>query len=140
MVGPITAQEERLRPLLPFVPAARMPNEYLNGTFELYNGLTINGSTLNDNPSYTSLSQNPVARRPAWVRLNCLLTDVGRYQSPCTNEDLLLHEICQCGTLYQTAACVIVDGLIHYAPKGYHGLLVLDDKTRCRLNNVATNI
>ena len=45
--------------------------------------------------------------------------------------------ICECGALDQTAAQIILERQLHRAPRRYHGLLVLDDKTKCWLNIVA---
>ena len=42
--------------------------------------------------------------------------------------------ICECGALDQAASHLILEWLLHSAPKGYHRLLVLDGKTRCWLN------
>ena len=48
--------------------------------------------------------------------------------------------ICECGVLDQTATNVILECPLHVVPRGYHGLLVLDDETRCWLNSIAANI
>ena len=45
---------------------------------------------------------------------------------------------CACGVLDQTTAHAILEcSLYHQAHRGYHGLLIRDDKTRCWLNNIA---
>ena len=103
--------------------------------------LTINEtrSTLNVNQNYASSSQSrPNARslgvglpRPAWVRLNQLRTGDGRFQSSMHKWELAPTSICKCGPLDQTAAHMILECSLRCAFKGYHQLLVLDEKARC---------
>ena len=77
--------------------------------------------------------------RPAWVRLNCLRTEFGKFQSSTHKWGLASTSICECGALNEIAAHVILEcPLQHRAPRGYHGMPVLDDETRCWLNNIAT--
>ena len=45
--------------------------------------------------------------------------------------------VCKCGAFDQTTAHVILKCPLYCAPRGYHGLLVLDDETRYWLNNAA---
>ena len=59
------------------------------------------------------------------------LHSVGKFQSPTS--------ICECGRLDQTATHVILEHKLHGAPKGNHGLLILDDETRFWFNNIPTN-
>ena len=47
---------------------------------------------------------------------------------------------CECGASEQTADHVLTARPIHRAPHGARGLTVLDDKTRCWLNNTTANI
>ena len=46
----------------------------------------------------------------------------------------------ECGAFDQTAVHVILECSLHRAPSGYHGLMVLNDETRCWFNNIAINI
>ena len=77
--------------------------------------------------------------RPASIRLNRLRTGVGRFQSSMYKWILAFTSICECGILDQTAAHVILECPLHRAPRGYHGLMVLDDETRYWLSNIAAN-
>ena len=47
---------------------------------------------------------------------------------------------CECGASEQTADHVLTACPIHRAPHGTRGLMVLDDKTRCWLNNITASI
>ena len=47
---------------------------------------------------------------------------------------------CKCGASEQTTDHVLTACLIHWAPHGARGLMVLDDKTRCWLNNTTASI
>ena len=47
---------------------------------------------------------------------------------------------CECGASEQTADHVLTACPIHRAPHGARGLTVLDDKTRCWLNNTTASI
>ena len=53
---------------------------------------------------------------------------------PCTNG------VCKCGASEQTADRVLTACPIHRAPHGARGLTVLDDETRCWLNNTTASI
>ena len=77
--------------------------------------------------------------RLAWVRLNCLCTGVGRFQSSMHKWRLAPISMCECGTLDQTAAHVTLECPFHCALRECHRLLVLDDETRSWLNNIAAN-
>ena len=74
--------------------------------------------------------------RAAWVKLNSLWTGVGRFHkwglAPSPN--------CECGASEQTADHVLTACPIHRAPHGARGLTVLDDETRCWLNNTTASI
>ena len=79
----------------------------------------------------------PIARplglglsRPTSVRLKRLRNVVKRLQSSMQKWELMPTSICECGALDQTAAQVILKCPLHCVPRGYHGLLVLDDETR----------
>ena len=69
--------------------------------------------------------------RAAWVKLNRLRTDVGRFHSSMYKWGLAPSPNCECGASEQTADHVLVASPIHRAPHGARGLTVLDDETRC---------
>ena len=76
--------------------------------------------------------------RAAWVRLNRLRTSVGRFHSSMHKWGLAPSPNCECGASEQTANHVLTACPIHQAPHGARGLTVLDDKTRCWLNNTCS--
>ena len=78
--------------------------------------------------------------RVAWVKLNRLRTGVGRFHSSMHKWDLAPSPNCECGASEQTADHVLTTCPIHRAPHGARGLTVLDDETRCWLNNTTTSI
>ena len=78
--------------------------------------------------------------RAAWVKLNHLQTGVGRFLLSMHKWGLAPLPNCECGTSEQTADHVLTACLIHQAPHGARGLMVLDDKTQCWLNNITASI
>ena len=78
--------------------------------------------------------------RAAWVKLNRLRTGVGRFHSSMHKWGLTPSPNCKCGTPEQTADHVLTACPIHRAPHGARGLTVLDDETRCWLNNITASI
>ena len=78
--------------------------------------------------------------RASWVWLNCLRTDVGRFHSSMHKWGLAPSPNCECGDTEQTADHVISLCLIHHAPRGRQGLLVLDDVTPFWLNTTTASI
>ena len=78
--------------------------------------------------------------RAAWVKLNRLRTGVWRFHSSMHKWDLAPSPNCECGASEQTANHVITACPIHRAPHGARGLTVLDDETRCWLNNTTASI
>ena len=78
--------------------------------------------------------------RAAWVKLNCLWTGVGRFHSSMHKWGLAPSSNCECGASEQTADHVLTACPIHRAPHGARGLTVLDDKTRCWLNDITASI
>ena len=78
--------------------------------------------------------------RTAWVRLNRLRTGVGQFHSSMHKWGLASSPNCECGASEQTADHVLTACPIHRAPHGARGLTVLDDKTRCWLNNTTASI
>ena len=78
--------------------------------------------------------------RAAWVKLNRLRTGVGRFHSYMHKWGLAPSPNCECGASEQTADHVLTACSIHRAPHGARGLTVLDDETRCWLNNTTSSI
>ena len=78
--------------------------------------------------------------RAAWVKLNCLPTGVGRFHSFMHKWGLAPLPNCKCGASKQTADHVLTACPIHWAPHGAKTLTVLDDETRCWLNNTTASI
>ena len=78
--------------------------------------------------------------RAAWVKLNRLRTGVGEFHSSMHKWDLASSPNCECGASEQTADHVLTACPIHQAPHGARGLTVLDDETRCWLNNTTSSI
>ena len=79
-------------------------------------------------------------RRVAWVKLNRLRTGVGQFYSSMHKWGLTPSPNCECGASEQTADHVLTACSIHQAPHGARGLTILDDKTRCWLNNTTASI
>ena len=78
--------------------------------------------------------------RAAWVNLNRLRIDVGRFHSSMHKWCLAPSPNCECGASEQTADHVLMAYPIHRAPHGARGLTVLNDETRCWLNNTTASI
>ena len=78
--------------------------------------------------------------RAAWVKLNRLRTGVGRFHSSMHKWGLAPPPNCECGASEQTADHVLTACPIHRVPHGARGLTVLDDETRCWLNNITASI
>ena len=74
------------------------------------------------------------------VRLNRLQTGVGRFHSSMHKCVLGSSPNCECGASEQTADHVLTGCPIHRALYGVRGLTVLDDETRCWLNDTTTSI
>ena len=75
-----------------------------------------------------------------WFKLNRLRTGVGRFHSSMHKWGLAPSPNCECGTSEQTADHVLTACPIHRAPHGARGLTVLDDETRCWLNDITASI
>ena len=78
-------------------------------------------------------------------RYNTLLvcrykTDVGRFHSSMHKWGLALSPNCECDASEQTADHVLTACPKHWAPHKARGLTVLDDETRCWLNNTTASI
>ena len=78
--------------------------------------------------------------RAAWVKLNRLRTGVGRFHLSMHKWGLVPLRNCECGTSEQTVDYVLTACFIHRAPHGARGLTVLDDETRCWLNDITASI
>ena len=78
--------------------------------------------------------------RAAWIKLNRLRTGVGRFHSSMHKWGLTSSPNCECGASEQTADNLLTACPIHRAPHGARGLTVLDDKTRCWLNDITASI
>ena len=78
--------------------------------------------------------------RAAWVNLNRLRTGVGRFHWSMHKWGLAPSPNCKCGACEQTADHVLTAYPINRAPHGARGLTVLDDETRCWLNNTTASI
>ena len=78
--------------------------------------------------------------RAAWVKLNRLRTGVGRFHSFMHKWDLAPSPNCECGVSEQTADHVLTACPIHRTPHRARDLMVLDDETRCWLNNTTASI
>ena len=78
--------------------------------------------------------------RATWVKLNRLRTGVGRFHLSMHKWGLAPSPNCECGASEQTADHVLTVCPIHWAPHGARDLTVLDDETRCWLNNTNASI
>ena len=78
--------------------------------------------------------------RVAWVKLNRLWTSVRRFHSSMHKWGLAPSSNCECGASEQTSDHVLTAFPIHRALHGARGLTILDDKTRCWLNNTTASI
>ena len=67
-------------------------------------------------------------------------TGVGRFHSSMHKWGLAPSPNCECGASEQTADHVLTACPIDWAPHGVRGLTVLNDKTRCWLNNTTASI
>ena len=140
----------RLRSRRPFVPAAR---NLLNNLATL----SIRTSECTNYKWKTEYCENasrlrafvpetgarPVGMglpRAAWVKFNRLRTGVGRFHLSMHNWGPAPSPNCECGAYEQTADHVLTACPIHRAPHGARVLTVLDDETRCWLNNITASI
>ena len=78
--------------------------------------------------------------RAAWVKLNRLRTSVGQFHSSIHKWGLAPSPNCECGASEQTADHVLTACPIHQAPRGARDLTVLNDETRCWLNDITASI
>ena len=78
--------------------------------------------------------------RAASVKLNRLRIGVGRFHSSMHKRGLAPSPNYECGTVEQTADHVLIAYHIHRSPHEARGLTVLDDETRCWVNNIIASI
>ena len=148
--GSSDTRQVRLRSRRPFVPAARnlldnlarlgirasewtnfkWKTEYCEGASRLHPFV----------PETSARSVGMGLPREAWVKLNRLRIDVGQFHSSMHKWGLALSPNCECGASEQTAYHVLIACPIHWAPHGARGLTVLDDETRCWLNDITASI
>ena len=148
--GSLDARQEQLRSRRPFVPAA--PN-----LLENLAGLDMRLSKWTNHKWNADYCKNasrfhvfvprtdvrPVGMsvsRAAWVKLNRLRTGVGRFHSSMHKWGLAPSPTCECGAAEKTADHVLIACPTHRAPHGARDLTVLDDETRCWLNNITASI
>ena len=148
--GSSDTRQVRLRSRRPFVPAAR---NFLDNLARL----GIRASELTNHKWKTEYYENasrlrafvpetgarPVGMglpRAAWVKLNRLRSGVGPFHSSMHKWGLAPSPNCECGASEQTADYVLIACPIHREPHGARGLTVLDDETRCWLNNTTASI
>ena len=148
--GSSDTRQVRLRSRRPFVPAAR---NLLNNLARL----GIRASEWTNHKWKTEYCKNasrfrayvpktgarPVGMglsRIAWVKLNRLRTGVGQFHSFMHKWGLAPSPNCECDVCEQTANHVLTACPIHRAPHGARSLTVLDDETRCWLNNTTACI
>ena len=77
--------------------------------------------------------------RAAWLKLNRLKTDFGRFHSSMHKWDLASLWNSECGAFEQTADHVLIACPLHRKSHGARDLTVLDDKTQCWLNNITAS-
>ena len=143
-------RQVRLRSRRPFVPAAR---NLLDNLAKLgicaseWNNHKWNAEYCENASRLRAFVPRTGARpvgmglpRAAWVKLNRLRTGVGRFHSSMHKCGLAPTSNCECGASEQTADHVLTACPIHRAPHGARGLTVLDDETRCWLNNTTASI
>ena len=148
--GSSDTRQVRLKSRCPFVPGARNLSDNLAR-------LGIRASEWTNHKWKTKYCENasrlrvfvpgtgarPVViglPRAAWVKLNRLRTGVGRFHSSMHKWGLAPSPNCECGVSEQTTDHVLTACPIHRAPHGARGLTVLDDETRCWLNNTTVSI
>ena len=148
--GSSDTRQVRLRSRRPFVPAAR-------NLLDNFARLGIRASEWTNHKWKTKYCENasrirafvprtgarPVGMglpRVAWVKLNRLITGVGRFHSSMNKWGLAPSPNCECGASEQTADHVLTAFPIHREPHGARGLTVLDDEIRCWLNNITASI
>ena len=147
--GSSDTRQVRLRSRRPFVPAARnlldnlarlgiRASEWTNHKWKTE--YSEDASRLRAFVPETGARPGRRLSRAGWVKLNRLQTGVGRFHSSMHKWGLAPSPNCECGASEQTADHVLRACPIHRAPHGARGLTVLDDETRCWLNNITASI
>ena len=148
--GSSDTRQVRLRSRRPFVPAARNLLDNLT-RLSIRASEWINHKWKTEYCERVSRFRNfapgtgarPIGiglPRAAWVKINRLRTGVGRFHSSMHKWGLAPSQNCECGVSEQTADHVLTACPIHRAPHGARGLTVLDDETRCWLNNITVSV
>ena len=113
----------------------------------LLNGQITNGkrSTLKMLPGSLFLCPGPMPGLWGWaypeqLGLSSTACGVRRFYSSMHKWGLAPSPNCECGASEQTTDNVLTECSIHRAPHGARGLTVLDDETRCWLNNISASI
>ena len=139
--GSSDTRQVRLRSRRPFVLAAR---NLLDNLARLLNGKITNGkrSTVKMLPGSVLLCPGPVPGLLGWAYPEQLglRAGVGRFYLSINKWGLAPSPNCECSASEQTADHVLTACPIHRAPYGVRGLTVLDDETRCWLNNTTASI
>ena len=145
--GSSDTRQVRLRSRRPFVPGARNNLARLGiHAFEWTNHKWKTEYYKNASRFHAFVPETgarPVGMglpRAAWVKLNRLRIGVGRFRSSMHKWGLAPSPNFECGASKQTADNVLTACPIHRAPHGARGLTVLDDETRCWLNNITASI
>ena len=148
--GSSDARQDRLRSKRPFVPAALNLLNNLVGLgirFSKWNNYRWNAEYCENTSRLRVFILKTSAKpfgmslpRTAWVKLNYLQIGVDRFHSSMHKWSLSPSPNYDCGAPEQTANRVLITCPIHRAPHGTRGLTVLDDKTRCWLNNITASI
>ena len=148
--GSSDTRHVRLRSRRPFVPAARnlldnlarfgiRASEWTNYKWktEYYEGASRLRAFV---PETGSRPIGMGLPRVAWFKLNRLRTIIGRFHLSMHKWGLAPLPNCECGASEQTADHILTACPIHRAPHGARGLTVLDDETRCWLNDITASI
>ena len=143
--GSSNTRQVRLISRCPFVPAARnLLDNFAGLGMALLSGQITNGmrSTVKTLPGSVLLSPGPVPGLLGWAcpeQLG-LRTGVGQLHSSMHKWGLAPLPNCKCGAAEQTADHFLIAFSIHRKPPGSQGLTILDDETRCWLNNITASI
>ena len=148
--GSLDTSQARLRSRRPFVPAARNLLDNLarlgirasEWTNHKWNAVYCEGAS-RLRALVSDTGTRPVEMglpRAAWVKLNRLRTSVGRFHSSMHKWGLAPSPNCECGTFEQTADHVLTACVIHRVLHRARDLTVLNNETRCWLNNTTASI
>jgi len=130
-------------------PPHNISSVYLTTTHVRRSGRITNGMrsgrTTPKDSTFSSPTPEPThpgktLRRTAWVRLNRLLTGVGRFRSCLYKSGVASSAACECGAEEQTVDHVVLHRPVHRPSHGLHGLTVLDDETTDWMLNICPEI